>query len=72
MNQPYFAQTFDPLAQAQGLAAAFENRSRTGQARGTAKIERDLIRASGLLSLSIPKAYGGQGADWETILRPFN
>ncbi len=24
MNQPYFAQTFDPLAQAQGLAAAFE------------------------------------------------
>ncbi len=28
-----------------------------------------MIRASGLLSLSIPKAYGGQGADWETIFK---
>ena len=70
MNQPYFAQTFDPLAQAQSLAAAFEKTAAVRDKQGgTAKIERDLIRASGLLSLSIPKAYGGQGADWETIFK---
>lgn len=70
MNQPYFAQTFDPLVQAQSLAAAFEKTAAVRDKQGgTAKIERDLIRASGLLSLSIPKAYGGQGADWETIFK---
>lgn len=37
-------------------------------AGGTAKRERDLIRASGLLRLSIPVALGGAGADWiETL-----
>ncbi len=34
---------------------------------GNPKAERDLIRQSGLLGLSIPKHYGGQGADWQTI-----
>jgi alkylation response protein AidB-like acyl-CoA dehydrogenase len=36
---------------------------------GTPKAERDMIRESGLLSLTIPKEYGGQGASWhETLL----
>lgn len=37
-------------------------------AGGTAKRERDLIRASGLLRLSIPAALGGLGADWVLTL----
>jgi alkylation response protein AidB-like acyl-CoA dehydrogenase len=35
---------------------------------GTPKAERDAIRKSGLLALSIPKQYGGQGADWTETL----
>ncbi|WP_338450049.1 acyl-CoA dehydrogenase family protein [Niallia oryzisoli] len=34
---------------------------------GTAKVERDLIRKSGLLSLIIPKSLGGHGENWKTI-----
>ncbi|MBA4538264.1 acyl-CoA dehydrogenase family protein [Bacillus aquiflavi] len=37
-------------------------------AGGTAKVERDLIRESGLLKLLIPKEYGGQGGDWLDVL----
>jgi alkylation response protein AidB-like acyl-CoA dehydrogenase len=37
-------------------------------AGGTPKVERDALRASGLLSLSIPKEYGGQGANWTDTL----
>ncbi|MBG0810602.1 acyl-CoA dehydrogenase family protein [Methylosinus sp. H3A] len=36
---------------------------------GTAKRERDLIRESGLLSLAIPRALGGAGADWIEIVQ---
>ena len=36
---------------------------------GNPKNERDLIRQSGLLGLSIAKAYGGHGADWATIFK---
>ncbi len=36
---------------------------------GNPKPQRDLIRQSGLLGLSIPKEYGGQGADWQTIFQ---
>lgn len=35
---------------------------------GTPKAERDALRRSGLLSLAIPKDYGGQGADWAETL----
>ncbi|KAA8734877.1 acyl-CoA dehydrogenase family protein [Acinetobacter qingfengensis] len=35
---------------------------------GTPKYERDLIRQSGLLSLSIPKEFGGLGGEWHDIL----
>ena len=39
------------------------------KAGGTPKHERDLLRASGLLALSIPVAYGGVGASWPETLR---
>ena len=35
---------------------------------GTPKAERDQLRDSGLLALSIPSAYGGLGASWRTTL----
>lgn len=37
------------------------------QAGGHAAEERAWIRASGLLTLSIPTEYGGAGASWETV-----
>jgi len=49
---------------AQRLAATANARDQAG---GHAEQERELIRASGLLTLSIPTAYGGQGADWPTV-----
>jgi alkylation response protein AidB-like acyl-CoA dehydrogenase len=36
---------------------------------GHAAYERELIRASGLLNLSVPVEYGGQGQDWSTVFR---
>jgi len=60
----------DALLIAQQLAQQF---AATAAARddqgGTPKAERDAIRASGLLGLSIAKQYGGAGADWQEILR---
>lgn len=67
-RQPYLNQS--PLDIAQSLAETFAltaaERDRQG---GNPKAERDLIRQSGLLGLSIPKQYGGQGADWQTIFQ---
>jgi alkylation response protein AidB-like acyl-CoA dehydrogenase len=37
------------------------------QAGGHAAQEREWMRDSGLLTLSIPTEYGGQGADWPTV-----
>ena len=50
---------------ARALAGTAVERDRRG---GTAKEERDLIRASGLLGLSIPRAFGGAGASWSETL----
>lgn len=36
---------------------------------GTAKEERDLIRKSGLLGLTVPHELGGYGQNWHTILK---
>ena len=47
------------------LAETAVERDRRG---GTAKLERDRIRASGLLALSIPREEGGQGASWTTVM----
>ena len=49
---------------AQALAATAIERDRAG---GHAAAERERIRASGLLRLSIPQAFGGLQADWATI-----
>jgi alkylation response protein AidB-like acyl-CoA dehydrogenase len=60
----------DPLVEAKVLAAAFrvDAAERDLQA-GTPKTQRDLIRASGLLKLMIPKPLGGLGATWPEFLR---
>lgn len=47
------------------LAATAVERDARG---GTAKAERDVIRQSGLLALSIPKEHGGLGASWGDTL----
>jgi alkylation response protein AidB-like acyl-CoA dehydrogenase len=54
-----WAARVDDLAAA--LAETAVERDRQG---GNAKRERDLIRASGLLGLSIPRGLGGAGASW--------
>lgn len=51
-------------ALAQALAANAVERDRAG---GHAAAERELIRASGLLDLTTPRAYGGWGQSWETF-----
>ena len=59
-----------PLEIAQQLAQQFaETAAERDKAGGNPKFERDLIRQSGLLGLSIPQQYGGQGADWKTIFQ---
>ncbi len=59
----------EPLAIAATLARDFAataaERDRRG---GTPKAERDALRASGLLALSIPRELGGHGAPWSTTL----
>ena len=49
---------------AQRLAQTAVERDHLG---GHAATEREWIRHSGLLTLSVPKEFGGQGASWETI-----
>ena len=51
-------------ALARELAATAVERDRAG---GHAAAERELIRASGLLKLTIPAEHGGTGADWPTF-----
>ena len=49
---------------ARQLANNAVERDRAG---GHAAAERELIRASGLLTLTIPEEFGGAGADWPTF-----
>ena len=69
MNAPQ--QTLaDPIDIAKQLAHQFAlTASERDKVGGNPKAERDLIRQSGLLGLSIPQQYGGQGADWKTIFQ---
>jgi alkylation response protein AidB-like acyl-CoA dehydrogenase len=53
-------------ALASELAQTAVERDRAG---GHPAAERELIRASGLLSLTIPRELGGLGADWSTFYR---
>nr|WP_276583909.1 acyl-CoA dehydrogenase family protein [Pseudomonas sp. RIT-PI-AD] len=51
------------------MAARFAETAAERDARGgTPKAERDALRDSGLLSLIIPREYGGLGADWTATL----
>ena len=60
--------SLDPLSIAESLAEQFaQTAAQRDKQGGNPKKERDLIRQSGLLSLSIPKEFDGQGADWATI-----
>lgn len=55
----------DPLQTARELAAQFAlSAAERDSQGGTPKTERDALRASGLLALSIPGQYGGLGANW--------
>lgn len=60
----------DIAARVEALAAALAptavERDRAG---GHARAERELIRASGLLALTVPTALGGEGGDFSTMLR---
>src|SRR5215217_1717991 len=53
-------------ALARRLADTAVERDKAG---GHAAQEREWIRDSGLLTLSIPTEFGGQGADWATVYR---
>lgn len=70
MNAAQASFTQHPLEIAQQLANQFaQTAAERDKLGGNPKAERDLIRDSGLLGLSIPKVYGGQGADWQTIFK---
>jgi alkylation response protein AidB-like acyl-CoA dehydrogenase len=67
--QPPQSSSSSPLQIARSLAAQFAETAAERDARGgTPKAERDAIRQSGLLTLSIPRQYGGQGASWSETL----
>ncbi len=58
-----------PLQTAKLLAAEFAVSAVERDERGgTPKAERDALRQSGLLALSIPRQYGGLGARWSETL----
>src|SRR4051794_38041183 len=60
----------DYLEIANSLAMEFAKTAIERDKRGgTAKVERDLLRDSGLLSLIIPKSLGGHGEDWRTVFQ---
>lgn len=68
VRQQYLNQS--PLQIAQQLAETFAQTAAVRDKQGgNPKAERDLIRQSGLLGLSIPKQYSGQEADWQTIFK---
>jgi alkylation response protein AidB-like acyl-CoA dehydrogenase len=60
---------FDPLQAATDLAARLADTAvERDRAGGHAAQARQWIRDSGLLALSVPRAYGGRGAPWTVIL----
>ena len=62
IHQP---KALSPLQTARNLAAEFaETAVERDQRGGTPKAQRDALRRSGLLALSIPRQYGGLGASW--------
>jgi alkylation response protein AidB-like acyl-CoA dehydrogenase len=66
MDEDFFAE--DPIAVASALAARLAgNAVERDRAGGHAAAEREWIRDSGLLTLSIPTEYGGQGGSWSKV-----
>ncbi len=70
MTVPHLSsQPTSALTIARELARAFAETAAERDLRGgTPKAERDSLRQSGLLALSIPREYGGQGASWSETL----
>jgi alkylation response protein AidB-like acyl-CoA dehydrogenase len=67
MNVPPRQHAFEIADQ---LAAAFAQTAVERDKRGgTAKIERDLLRASGLLNVTIPADLGGWGMEWPDTMK---
>ena len=61
--------THSPLDTARRLAEQFAaTAAERDHQGGTPKAERDAIRRSGLLAMSIPTAHGGLGASWRDTL----
>lgn len=62
-------EVLSPLQTARQLATEFaETAAERDQRGGTPKAQRDALRRSGLLNLSIPRQFGGQGASWRETL----
>jgi alkylation response protein AidB-like acyl-CoA dehydrogenase len=60
----------ETLLKAQRLTARLaETAAERDGAGGTAKPERDQIRATGLLASSVPTAFGGQGHSWQELMQ---
>ncbi|MFN3046722.1 MULTISPECIES: acyl-CoA dehydrogenase family protein [Pseudomonas] len=69
MTTPLRPAVLSPLQTARRLATAFaETAVERDEAGGTPKAQRDAIRQSGLLALSIPTQFGGLGASWSETL----
>ncbi len=66
MTSPLSASFTSPLLLARNLAADFaSNAAERDRNGGTPQAERDALRRSGLLALSIPTRFGGMGANWQ-------
>lgn len=69
MTTPLRPAVLTPLQTARRLATEFaETAVERDEAGGTPKAQRDAIRQSGLLALSIPTQFGGLGASWSETL----
>jgi alkylation response protein AidB-like acyl-CoA dehydrogenase len=65
---PHAAKLEAALATVERLAQRFgETALERDRLGGTAKAERDALRESGLLALSIPEEFGGMGAPWALV-----
>ncbi|GFM80150.1 FMNH2-dependent monooxygenase [Pseudomonas cichorii] len=66
VTSPAPASFTSPLLLARNLAAEFSiNAAERDKNGGTPLAERDALRRSGLLALSIPTRFGGLGANWQ-------